>query len=263
MTKNRQNKDSLEIIFFILKIIPKHNTITASKIQQKLESYGYTRDIRSIQRILKMLCEHFTIHCDTRVRPYAYQWQDAATPFVLSKLTPTEAMLLHLSGKQLQNLLPTKLSESLKEYLVLAEKYLNQEYSHTQEKSWLDKILIINDNDDVLLTQQKTTNFETLTEALFEDLLVIIYSHHNSGIKAKQQVMPLGLIQKNSHLYLVFSQEYDPEPQIILVSQIDDVQLTTFRFNRPATFNLKDFIELAQPDLFIGSEQAKKAIAKA
>ncbi|TOL80716.1 WYL domain-containing protein, partial [Vibrio parahaemolyticus] len=56
----------------ILKRIPKHRKITALEIREQLEVIGISRDIRTIQRNLEMLSEHFPIDRDTRSKPYGY-----------------------------------------------------------------------------------------------------------------------------------------------------------------------------------------------
>ena len=60
----RQRIDILDttIVYIeILRFLPKRKFISAQDINQHLRSSGFERDIRSVQRILNKLSEHFDI----------------------------------------------------------------------------------------------------------------------------------------------------------------------------------------------------------
>ena len=68
-----QNFPALHLQLEILRLIPKTGIITAEQIRQKLSDIGIQRDLRSIQRQMKKLCEQFDIECDERDKPYGYR----------------------------------------------------------------------------------------------------------------------------------------------------------------------------------------------
>ncbi len=60
-------------------------------------SEGMVRDIRSIQRHLDTLSEHFDIESDDRAKPYGYRWKERAQGIALPTLTPQESLMLRLA----------------------------------------------------------------------------------------------------------------------------------------------------------------------
>lgn len=71
MSKKSSTQESLVLSFEILKRIPKSYKVTA----KELLNIGIERDLRTIQRNLEMLCEHFDIIRDERSKPYGYKWK--------------------------------------------------------------------------------------------------------------------------------------------------------------------------------------------
>jgi hypothetical protein len=59
--------DGIETVLFTLELlrhIPRSRKVSASELHEQLSSAGYDRDIRTIQRQLKTLSEHFPIELD-------------------------------------------------------------------------------------------------------------------------------------------------------------------------------------------------------
>lgn len=52
----------------------KTGQVTASEIHQQLLGLDIQRDLRSVQRTLDMLSQHFDIERDERSKPYGYRW---------------------------------------------------------------------------------------------------------------------------------------------------------------------------------------------
>ena len=60
------------IILEILRLLPRRRFTTATHVWNALTATGYERDMRSVQRLLEQLCDHFPIERDTRGKPYGY-----------------------------------------------------------------------------------------------------------------------------------------------------------------------------------------------
>lgn len=69
MAKKSSTQESLALAFEILKRIPKSHQVTAKELHQQLQHIGVERDLRTIQRNLEMLCDHFDILRDERSKP--------------------------------------------------------------------------------------------------------------------------------------------------------------------------------------------------
>lgn len=78
MAKRPSDIDATLLQLEILRRIPKLPAkIDAKSLHQQLLDAGFERDIRTVQRSLKMLCEHFDIECDERSKPFGYSWKSA------------------------------------------------------------------------------------------------------------------------------------------------------------------------------------------
>lgn len=75
MTVNLARGASLEtalIILEILRLLPRKRFTTATDVWNALKGAGYEREVRSVQRLLEQLSDHFPIERDTRGKPYGY-----------------------------------------------------------------------------------------------------------------------------------------------------------------------------------------------
>ncbi|TOH86597.1 WYL domain-containing protein, partial [Vibrio parahaemolyticus] len=113
MAKRTSTHESLVVAFELLKRIPKSHQVTARELHQQLEHIGIERELRTIQRNLELLCEHFDIIRDERSKPYGYRWNKEAGGVTLPKLSAQEALLLNLAEEYLIKLLPVNITASL------------------------------------------------------------------------------------------------------------------------------------------------------
>lgn len=54
-------------------------------------------DLRTIQRQLEMLCQHFDMEQDDRSKPYGYRWLSHSKGFSIPTLNEQESLLLMLA----------------------------------------------------------------------------------------------------------------------------------------------------------------------
>jgi len=73
----RDALDTSLVLIELLQAIPRKRFVTAVQLTHTLASSGYERSLRSVQRLLEQLADHFPIECDTRSKPYRYRWRGA------------------------------------------------------------------------------------------------------------------------------------------------------------------------------------------
>jgi predicted transcriptional regulator len=73
MSEKSTKNELVVILLTVLGYIPKHSKITAKKIHERLLEDGINKDIRTVQRLLNILCEHYEIEQDSSSKPYGYQ----------------------------------------------------------------------------------------------------------------------------------------------------------------------------------------------
>ena len=116
MAKRSDTLETVLLAIELLRRIPRGRKITASDLHQQLKDAGIERDLRTIQRQLEMLSEHFEIERDDRSKPYGYRWLEQAKALAVPNLTPQESLLLQLAEEHLKHLLPARLMKSLESF---------------------------------------------------------------------------------------------------------------------------------------------------
>jgi hypothetical protein len=70
MAKRPETLETVHIVLELLKRIPRSGQTSAPELQAQLNAAGLARDLRTIQRQLEMLTEHFDIERDNRSKQY-------------------------------------------------------------------------------------------------------------------------------------------------------------------------------------------------
>ncbi|EJI1393210.1 helix-turn-helix transcriptional regulator [Vibrio parahaemolyticus] len=241
MARRASTQETLALSFEMLKRIPQSHQVTASELHQQLKEVGIERDIRSIQRNLEMLCEHFDIVRDDRSKPYGYSWNKVNTGFSLAKLSPQESMLLSLAEDYLSNLLPANVLSSLSSIFDEAKYNLIPTNSSNKERDWLKKVRVVSETQPLLSPKIHPDVFRAVSDALYNDRFLTLDYHNSKQEQRSATVMPLGLAQQGSRLYLVCRFEgYDNERTLAL-HRIHKAYVSAFNFKRPKEFKLSQY----------------------
>lgn len=241
MTKRSSSKDTITLAFELLKRIPRSYKITALELHKQLKNIGIDRDIRTIQRNLEMLCDHFEIIRDDRSKPYGYSWKKLSKGFSLAQLNSQESLLLSLAEEYLLNLLPANLLSTLSGFFDEARYNLNPTSMNAKERGWLKKVRVVSETQPLLPPKIKSDVFEKISEALYHDRLLNLSYHNNKQEQRNALVMPLGLAQQGARLYLVCRFDgYDNERTLAL-HRIQIASISTFGFECPKNFKLSQY----------------------
>lgn len=242
MATRPTTSDTLTLAFELLKRIPKHRKVTAAELHQELENAGIMRDIRTIQRNLEMLCEHFDIERDSRSKPYGYSWYKHSSGFSLpGSLSPQESLLLCLAEEYLSNLLPSNVMNSLHGFFTDARYQLNPSKNTTKEREWLKKIRVVSETQPLLPPAIDTEVFNTVSYALFHDKWLSVDYINAKQEQKKVRVMPLGLAQQGTRLYLVCRFEGYENERSLALHRIQQAEASSFGFDRPQNFKLSQY----------------------
>lgn len=243
MAKRSSTQESLAFAFELLKRIPRSGKgkVTALDLQQQLEHIGISRDIRTVQRNLEMLCEHFDIVKDDRTKPYGYSLKTESEGLALPSMSPQESLLLSLAEDYLQNLLPKNVMASLDGFFKAARNNLTPTEVNQKEREWLKKVRFVSETQPLLPPKVEEKAFLEISKALYHNRwLSIEYTNAKQEAK-KSEVIPLGLAQQGSRLYLVCRfKGYDNE-RSLAVHRITKAVCSTFSFERPTDFNLSEY----------------------
>lgn len=239
-----KRSDTLETVLLaveLLRRIPRGRKVPASELHRQLKDAGIDRDLRTIQRQLEMLSEHFEIERDDRSKPYGYRWLEQAKSLAVPNLTPQESLLLQLAEEHLRNLLPTRLMKSMEGFFSQARRNLGPDSSARLEREWPGKVRVVATSQPLLPPKIAPGVFEVVSEALYSNRWLQLDYRNSAGKRNQVEVMPLGLVQQGPRLYLVCRYRgYDNERNLAL-HRILSAEMSTLTFARPKEFDLEKY----------------------
>lgn len=241
MPKRPAAQETLALSLELLRRIPQRGGITASELHTQLREAGFEREPRTIQRLLKMLCDHCDIERDDNSKPYRYSTKEGAKGFSAQSLSPQESLLLTLAEQQLGSLLPARLMKSMNGFFTQARSQLGNTKTPQREREWLDKVRVVSTSQPLLPPRINSEVFEQVSHALYGNQWLDIDYQNSNAKKTIAKVMPLGLVQQGPCMYLVVRFDgYDNERNLALHRFIS-AKASTLTFERPRDFNLKQF----------------------
>lgn len=195
MPNNSGNMETVHLTIERLRRIPRERKISATELQSQLDGAGYERDLRSIQRQLRQVIEHFDVECDDRSKPFGYRWKEKAVGLSLPGMNQQESLVLELAQQHLRNLLPSKLMSSMIGFFRQARSNLQNPGKATLEKQWLKKVRVVSTNQPLLAPDVDDEIFQQISNALYNNLWLKIVYRNAGGKETEARVMPLGLAQ--------------------------------------------------------------------
>lgn len=241
MPKRPETTDTLTLALQILRRIPRQRKITAKELHQQLTAEGIERDIRTIQRLLKKLCEEFDIEQDNRARPYGYRWKEQAEGFAVHSLTTQESLLLQLAEEHLRHLLPARLMQSMDGFFSQAKRNLIQEPDAELERQWRQKVRVVSTSQPLLPPKVDWEVFQAVSDALYGNFWLHIDYRNARGKQTQAEVMPLALAQQGTRLYLVCRFNGYNNERSLALNRLVSAKKSNMSFGRPEDFDLKRF----------------------
>lgn len=241
MPKRPDTIETARILLELLKRIPRKTKISAAQLQEQLRDAGLERDVRSIQRQLESITEHFDIERDDRSKPYGYRWKEKAQGLSLPGLSKQEALLLTLAEQHLRNLLPAPLLKSMAAFFAQAKADIGSSANARLEREWLSKVRVVSTTQPLHPPKLRPGVFEQVSNSLFGNLwLTVTYENANKKV-TKSDLMPLGLAQQGTRLYLVGRYRGFNDIRSLALHRIVSAKASTLTFERPKDFDLQRF----------------------
>jgi predicted DNA-binding transcriptional regulator YafY len=241
MAQRPGSMETVQLTIELLHRIPRNTKVTANELQTQLAAAGYERDLRSLQRQLRQICDHFDVECDDRSKPYGYRWKEKARGLSLPGLNQHESLLLTLAEQHLRNLLPPKLMASMDGYFRQARSNLQHPTKANLEKEWLKKVRVVSATQPLLPPAIDGDIFTQISNALYNNLWLKITYRNAAGKETDGRVMPLGLAQQGVHLYLVCRFEGYENERSLALHRFVNAESGTMKFTRPANFDLSRY----------------------
>lgn len=241
MGKRASTLETTLLAIELLRRIPRSHKITAEELHRQLADAGFERDVRTIQRQLETLSEHFKLDVDMRSRPYGYQWPKAAKGLSVPNLTLQESLLLKLAEEHLRNLLPVHLMRSMDGFFSQARQNLDPMGPAALEKEWPGKVRVVATSQPLLPPRIDAAIFETVCEALYANRYLDVHYRNAAGHVTESRVMPLGLAQQGPRMYLVCRFDGFADNRALALHRMRAAVGSTLTFKRPKGFDLKQY----------------------
>ena len=242
MAKRPNNLETVLLAIELLKRIRRDRLVSAPELQKQLHAAGYARDLRTIQRQLEELSQHFDIERREESRPYQYKWKPMAQGFSAPGLNEHESLLLALSERHLSSLLPVHLIESMKGFFEQAHKNLSAHDGPVKKGAqWLKKVRIVSTTQPLLPPKLAPGVFEQVSQALYDDRWLAIGYVNASGKATSAEVMPLGLALQGVRMYLVCRFNGHDNERSLAMHRIQSAKASTLAFVRPQGFDLEKY----------------------
>ena len=241
MGKRRDTLETTVLALELLRRIPRTRKVTAKDLKEQLSAAGIDRDLRTIQRQLEALSEHFEIDRDDANKPYGYRWLNKAPGMAMPMLSEHEALLLRLAEEHLKHLLPSVLLKSMAGFFAQARSSLGPDSSAKREREWLSKVRVVSTTQPLLPPKLKTGVFEQVSEALYGNRWLKVEYKNSGGVTALSEVMPLGLAQQGQRLYLVCRYRGYNNERSLAMHRIQSAKALTLTFTRPKQFDLRKY----------------------
>jgi predicted DNA-binding transcriptional regulator YafY len=109
------------------------------------------------------------------------------------------------------------------------------------ERQWPGKVRVVATSQPLLAPAIEPGIFEAVCEALYANLWLQLTYKNAAGQQSDIEVMPLGLAQQGPRLYLVCRYKGFDNERMLALHRMRKARVTTFGFERPRGFDLKQF----------------------
>ncbi len=240
MPQKAESGNAVKLALELLKRIPRNRFVSASQLHAQLEAAGIVRTRRSVERQLESLVNEFDIERDDRTKPYGYRWKSHARGLSLPMLNEQESLLLALAQRYLQNLLPASVMQSMEGFFYQARSNLLGGLDKP-ETQWLNKVRVVEVTQPLIPPVIVSGVFEAVTSALYRNQWLSLDYLNASGKLANYRVMPLGLAQQGSRLYLVCRFDGYTNERSLALHRIQAARISDLKFIPPDDFSLEKY----------------------
>lgn len=250
MPSRPDTQETVRLSLELLRRIPRQRKVSATELQAQLQGVGLQRNLRTIQRQLDRLSQHFDIERDDRSKPYGYRWKEQAVGMALPVLTEQESLMLLLAQHHLSQLLPANLMAAMQGFFTQAQANLQpgrgQEGVLTGSRArlpreWLNKVRVVSTTQPLLAPKLVAGVFEVVSNALYaNEWLDVVYANA-AGNQTRARVMPLGLAQQGPRLYLVCRFEGYGNERSLVLHRLLSATASGVLFERPPEFDLRAY----------------------
>lgn len=257
----------------ILALLPTRKStdpwMTTPEVADALRRSGLSvQHNKTVQRRLEAFRDEGVVISDKIGNALAWQKKEGASGVAAKAggmMTFDEALALQALKRFASRQIPALVANSLAGLFDVAQERLKQGMGSNTRRhaSWNKKVAIVDSGFQLLAPVIPESIFLSVSEALFsEQLLEIVYHARSSSDKTPEArlVMPLGLVEMASFVYLVAKRTSKPDPAMYRLDRMKSAQVCPDPFSYPRDFSLEKYIAQERQFDFLPKGDIKLAV---
>jgi predicted DNA-binding transcriptional regulator YafY len=198
----QSKQDTLARLLELLKALPHHRWATPSELLAQLADRGFEVDLRSVQRDLKELQQHFPLDHNDKGRPHGWRWSAEAAGGIAAMSTP-EALMLVLVQQHLRAALPATMLEGFETLFARARQRLDRLGPRAGANRWPAKVRAVPPGLSQLSPALDPAVQKAVADALLADRQIqASYAPGPQGEARPYRLHPVGLLLRGGITYL-------------------------------------------------------------
>ncbi len=228
----------------MLKRIPRHpHKISTRAIRDLLEAEGFEVSQRTVQRDLNGLAKNLMgLETDGNPDAAGWYWNSEAKINDIPGIDPPTALSFKLVQAFLEDKVPPAVLDLLHPYFQRADTVLGA-LDRTGYARWTNKIQILPRTQPLMPAGIKQDIIDIIYEALFEERQFRGRYHRRDGDAAEYDLHPLGLVFRESVVYLVATVWNYGEPRHFALHRFLRCTLLEGESSSPAGFDLEAYVK--------------------
>lgn len=242
-----RSEETLYRQWVMLAHIPRYpRRVSVHDLMTTLHGEGYSIDKRTVQRDLNKLSISFPLSCDMEGRTNYWFWVKEAAVVDLPGMEPVTALAFEMAESYLLPLLPKATLDLLLPYFKRAKEVLE---NHTSSglHAWSNKVRVIEQGPSLQKPVIPPEIQQTVYQALLEEkCLKANYHARNKGQAREYIIHPLGLVSRQSVLYLICTLWDYKDIKHFALHRFTETEILDSPSQQPDGFSLTSYIEQDQ-----------------
>ena len=247
----------------LLKLIPRQpKKTTSGQLTETLINQGFDTTRRTTQRDLQQLAGLFPeLVNDGHRDEMGWSWLKDTPLHDLPVIDPPTALTFQLAQTFLSDFIPPAALIQLQPYMRCSEEVL-QNVDQPGLQKWSEMIRIVPRCQRLIPAHFKPEVLEQIYEALMQQCQFKGRYQGRYRDLAEYEFNPLGLIFRDSSVYLVATLWDYKDPRLFALHRFEKIDLLDTHLNKPDLFNLDDYIASGATDYALQTDEPLELLAR-
>lgn len=246
--------DTLMRQWHMLRLVPRFPAKRdTSEIKKRLADEGFEVTPRTIQRDLMAFSSIFPLECDDRSKPFGWSWMADGNVMDIPGMDSHAALAFYLADRYLEPMLPRETMHHLKPHFDKARQVLDAIPTASGTPSWRQKVRVLRRGR--FLSPPKVA--ADVQNEIYDALLLnrrarFTYRPRHNGESREYEVNPLGLVLKDTVIYLVCTCWEYSDIRLMPLHRMSQAAKMDIPATAPAGFDLDAYIASGELDFALG-----------